>query len=258
MAFVTGDPLVSAAITAQTAAFAVPFAAMATSQATIAAAAAAEQAGDVVAIGVEIAQIAVHGALMVAQYQLGQDAIDDRDDAIDDQINFMQQLQDLKVSQDLPMLLRKKDVLTDLIIPTIDFCQVDFGLFFHSNNDGLAVDNKSDQLSRSSRGVPSGWLLHEGVLKGMKSAGYTQGIDKNADKRRVEALRKSKSRLVRSAQSTLKSEYNSAEILNKKSQVATIHGGIADLYMQGFNSSGAALGVALGRLSNKNESQTVV
>jgi len=254
-----GDALVTAAIVAQTVADVSSLAALTT--ATIAghtevaiAIAAAETSRVTYDISGGVAagiQIAAHLVQMIRNYNDGVAAISNRDAAIDKQIDFMQQLQDLKTVQDLPMLLRKRDVLADLIIPSISFCNSDFGLYLYSSNDGLAVDGKSQQLSQRSLSIPGGWLLHEGMLKGMKSVGYTQNIDKNSDKRRVEMLRKSKSRLVRSAQATLKSEYSANDILTKYGQNATIHGGLADLYMQGFNSAGAALGVALGRLSNR-------
>jgi len=237
MAFIVGDALVAAAITAQTLAM---------------------SAWEAARLGKEIAtdiaayiQLGLQATQMVAYYSAADDAIDDRDDKIDAQLDFMQTLQDLKYNQDLPMVLCKRDVLISLNLPTIDRCFSATEIGIDSRHDGYAVVAKSNQfLDETCEGIPSGWKNHEGLLHSAKSSSYTGGLLANSELRRVEQFRSSKTRLVSTAQAGMKSIFNAGEILNKYAQAAAVHSGLADLYIQGFNSAGAALGANLGRLAS--------
>lgn len=211
----------------------------------------ARDVATVVQLGLQIAQLGTY-------YNAADNAIDDRDDKIDAQLAFIDQLENLKVTQDLPMLNCKKDILTDLPLPTIDMCGSVIKMSVPSKNDGDAIELKSEQLSRENcGGVPSNWALHDGSLMAAKAGSYTGGIVANAEKRREESFRSSRTGLTRTAQMGLKSVFNAGDTLGKYAQAAAIHSGLADLYIQGFNSAGAGLGVTLGRLADGGNTQTI-
>lgn len=197
-----------------------------------------------------VTQMAAYAAQLVIYYNAAKDSVDDRDAAIDDQVSFMQYLQNTKVNVDLPMVEDKVDVLTLLDLPVLQPCGDGFDIASMSRQDGIAVDDTSHKLSKQSCGtIPNNWYQHAGRLSGAKSGSYAYGITSNADVRRVERFRKNKTSLVRQAHLGTKSIYNAGDVLSRYAQVVGVHSGLADLYIQGFNSAGAGLGVALGKLS---------
>jgi len=168
----------------------------------------------------------------------------------------MQQLEDLNINQDLPMIEDKADVLTDLQLPIPFFCGFDFNVAFMPFFDGEGVDLKSQHLAlESCSGVPNGWDLDEGNVQQSKAGSNLISITSASDVRRIENFRRSKTSLVRTAQIGLKSTFNAGDTLSKYAQAAAIHSGFADLYIQGFNSAGAGLGVALGKLNTGSTDQ---
>lgn len=196
-------------------------------------------------------------AQLVLYYDALDDAIDKRDLAIQAQIDWMQELEDLKDSQDLPMLNLKASVLTALSLPGVNLCGDALLQTSKALKDGQAVVEKSEHLAaQSCRGVPNGWGLHDGALKSSLSASHSGALLGNSGKRRVERFRKSKTQLVRAAQQGMKAVYNANDTLARYAQAAAIHTGFADIYIQGFNSAGAGLGVGLGRLSTLSGDQT--
>lgn len=200
---------------------------------------------------VAIAQVILQTAQLVLFYGLADDATDRRDAKIDKTIEFQQDLQDYKFNQDLPVLNLKASVLTDLELPTIDMCADALKVTTDAMNDGAAVDNKAFLFSEEScHGIPQGWGVHEGSLMAGKSGSYASGMIANNSKRRVEQFRIVKTDLVRAAQQGMKAVYSANETMAKYAQSASIDAGLADLFIQGFNSAGAGLGVALGRLAN--------
>lgn len=211
---------------------------------------AAEQARSIaldIATGV---QLAAQLAQITSYYNDADDAIDERDIKIQAQIDFMQTLEDLKDTQDLPMINCKKDILTDLEDLIIDKCDVVGELSTPSVIDGQGVINKTLNLAdESCGGIPSGWKFNEGALYAAKAGSYVGGISANSESRRAEAFRSSRLSLTRSAHSGLKSIYNAGDVLSQYTQAASIHSGLADLFIQGFNSAGAALGASFGRLA---------
>lgn len=196
-------------------------------------------------------QIALQTAQLIAYYDAADDAIDARDDKIDAQITFMQTLENLNINQDLPMINCKRDVLVDLVLPEEDTCGVRVEHFTYWFFDGRSIDNKSrDLVDESCGGLPNGWSLHEGQVNSGRSESSAGALMSASGKRRIEQFRRNKTTLVRSAHSGLKSVFNAGDTLSKYAQAAAIHSGLADLYIQGFNSAGAALGVAINSLTS--------
>lgn len=198
-----------------------------------------------------ITQLGLQTAQLTAFYNAADNAIDARDDKIDAQIAFMDTLENLKLTQDLPMVECKKDVLEQLELPELAACGS--GIVVHTPlvSDGRSIDSKSLQfLNETCGNIPIGWTVNNGLMHGYRTATYNSSIVSNADRRRVERFRKRKTDLVRQAQIGIKSVYNAGDTLSKYAQAAAIHSGLADLYIQGFNSAGAGLGVLLGRLAD--------
>lgn len=200
--------------------------------------------------GATALEVGLHATQLGLYYDALDDAVDERDAKIDAQWAFMQQLNNYNINYDIPMLDCKKDILVDLVVPEIQSCGYDPILAFSSNHDALALDQKAQHLADEACGVPLGWEMWEGEIHAAKSSSSLLSISAASDKRRIERFRKSKTRLVRTAQSNLKSVFNAGDILSMYAQAASIHSGLADIYLQGFNSAGAGLGVALGKLNN--------
>lgn len=176
-----------------------------------------------------------------------------RDGYLQDQMDFMQDLDTYRDTQDLPMLLNKQSVLTSISPPTPGMC-FDASLFQSDIElDGDAIDAKSQQISTETYGgLPLGWVNRGGELLSAKASSYVTGIIPNEAKRREEDFRNTHTKLIRAGQQGMKAGYTSSEILTKYSQAANIQGGLADLFMQGFNSAGAALGTILGKLGGSS------
>lgn len=184
-------------------------------------------------------------------YSLHDDAVDNRDEKIDDQIEFMEKLNAYECGPDLEMLNCKKAVLNDLQLPLVDMCSDVRKCAFEIGLDGFAVDLKTDDFIAQSCGEePDCWGTHDGELYAAKAASYVGGITANALRRDQEDFRMKKTDLVRAAQQGMKAVFNSSTVLSKYAQAASIHSGLADLYLQGFNSAGAGLGVTLGNINS--------
>lgn len=197
-------------------------------------------------LGLQLIQLAIY-------WDRYNDAIDDRDEKIDKQIEFMSDIQAYKIGQDLPMLRCKKDVLTQLNLPSVDACRDAVICADESEDDGDAVDLKSQHLAdQTCGGIPSNWCAHEGSLAAAKAGSNAGGLIANNAKREQESFRQHKTSMVRTGQQGMKSVFNSGEILAMYSQGAAIHQGFADIFIAGFNSAGAAAGVLLGRLAGGN------
>lgn len=197
-----------------------------------------------------IAQVALQTAQLIAYYQLHDDAVDLRDQKIDAQIAFQDKLTAYKFGADLNMLNLKKSVLTDLNLPSVDMCSDAVNLSSEAVGDGAAVVAKSQDLAQEScGGVPQGWGTHDGTLYAAKAGSYVGGVLSNSARRDEESFRQTKTDLVRAGQQGMKAVFKSDTVLAKYAQAASIHSGLADLFLQGFNSAGSALGATLGRFS---------
>lgn len=201
------------------------------------------------------AQAVAHLIQMAIYWGKYDDAIDRRDAKITKQIEFMQDVQNYKTGADLDMLRCKKDVLASLGVPGVDMCSDAVRCADESEGDGRAVDLKSSHLAdQTCEGMPSGWYAHEGTIAAAKGGSHAGGLISNNARRMEEQFRGAKTTLVTQAQHNMKSVFRSSEVLAMYSQGAAIHQGFADIYISGFNSAGAAAGVALGRLAGGTSS----
>lgn len=173
--------------------------------------------------------------------------LDDRDDKIDDIIEFMDYIQDKKMGVDLEMSRLKAEV-RNLAIPEPDLCGDPVLLADYSYADGEVVDALSEQLvSRTCQGLPDGWSLHEGNVMQARASVNIGGLIANRAVREKEWFTKQKTSLMNSAQRNMKAPYSASEILGMHAQSMNIYSGLADLYASGFNSAGAGIGTMIGR-----------
>lgn len=201
-----------------------------------------------------IFQVIAHAIMMALYYDRATDAMSNRDTEIDKQLDFMQKVSDYEFGADLDMLNMKKAVLSGLQIPAVDMCSDVIFCRSEINEDGEAVDLASTNfIDQTCGGKPHGWGTHDGDLYAAKASGYAGGIVANSARREQEDFRQQKTKLVRAGQQGMKALFNAASIQAKYSQAVAIHSGLADLYMQGFNSAGAGLGVALGRMGSATQ-----
>lgn len=231
---------------------------IAASQATIAADVTARQIEEGITTAAALVQIALQIAQLVFYYDRFDDAIDERDAKIDAQIAFLDTLEGYKTGMDKGMANKKRSVLTGLGLPSVDLCRDSILFRTQHQGDGMAVDLKARQLSQEScDGIPSGWGVHEGSLMAAKSGSYAGGLLGNSAKRDREEFQVQKTQLVRAGQIGMKGVFRSGDTLGMYSQAAAIHSGLADIYLQGFNSAGAGLGSAIGQFGNSGKPQLV-
>ena len=186
-------------------------------------------------------------AQMVTYFALWYDAVDNRDEVLDKQKGFLQYMEDKAATVDFPMLLCKKNILVELECPELGACTDPLKCLDENIADGKVVDSKAEQqLARTCSKAPDGWDLCEGTLYAHRAAAYTGGIIHNANKRRVEGFLENKTALTQRAQAAARINPNS--ILSGYQQAAAIHEGLAGIFLKGFNSAGAGLGVSLERM----------
>lgn len=187
-------------------------------------------------------------AQMVIYFALWDDAVDNRDDALDAQEAALSYLDNADATVDFPQMKLKQTVLTDLELPDLGACTDPLVCLDEHLSDAKPVDDKADaQSRRACGGAPEGWGMYEGQLYASRAAAYTGGIVHNANKRRVEGFRQNKTQLALRAQSS--SRMAIGPILAGYQQAASIHEQLASIFLQGFQSAGAGLGVSLERMS---------
>lgn len=170
-----------------------------------------------------------------------------RDDRIDDIISFMDYIQNKKHGVDLEMSKLKASV-RNLALPDVDGCEDAIRFSNHGYADGEVVDDMSLQLSQSScLGIPSNWSLHDGDVLQARDVANADAVIANNAVRQREWFQERKTVLMRSAQRNMKAPYSANETLQMYAQSMSIHSGLADMYIAGFNSAGAGLGVKIGQ-----------
>lgn len=192
-------------------------------------------------------------------YDLWDEAIDDRDAVLNDQQVVLDYLHETDLAVDHPMMQLKQDVVR-LPLPEVDMCGDAVMYASDALKDGAAVDSLAEKLMKSDCcGAPTdingdALSITEGQLHAVRASAYTGGVLANSAKRRREAFRKNKTALVLRAQSS--SRMAIGPILAMYQQAASIYEGLASIYLQGFNSAGAGLGVSLQRLASGNGATT--
>ena len=187
-------------------------------------------------------------AQMVIYYNLWKDVVEKRDAVIDDMEEMLTYLHDKDMNVDYPMMKKKQEVL-DLALPEVDLCGDAILCSSDADLDGKAIDSLATHLAKADC-CGSPWETTEGQLYAARAGDYAGGILANSAKRRQEEFRKNKTRLVLKAQATARMA--AAPILGMYQQSMGIYEGLAGVYLQGFTSAGAGLGVNLQRLGGNN------
>ena len=190
---------------------------------------------------------------MVTYFALWYDAVDNRDDVLDKQKDILDYMENQAATVDYEMLLCKQAICTDLECPTLNACTDPLKCADEGLLDGEVVDSKAQQqLERTCNKAPDGWDTNEGELYAHRGVGYAGGIIHNANKRRTERFLENKTALMARAQASAR--IAPGPILAGYQQAASIHEGLAGIFLRGFQSAGAGLGVSLERLSGNNSS----
>lgn len=208
-----------------------------------------------------LAELAFSIVQMGYYYDEFKDAIKDRgegnrDDTIDKLIDFMDYLRGAPRDKDLSMINDKKGVL-NLAIPNSNVCNENVYYRKEIKADGDAVDASAERfIKESCCGIPYGWGIHEGQLASRLSVPIAGSYKAAAADRRRQEFIKNKIGLVQAAQRSIKALANASSVLAYYERAIAIYQGLADMFIQGFNSAGAGLGVALGKLSSATSSSS--
>lgn len=195
-------------------------------------------------------------AQMVIYWKMFDDVLEKRDNSIDKLLGFMDELQGYK-AVDKVILDAKKNALS-MPLPSVNPCSASTIYGSESLKDGAVIDKVSqDAANCSCKGVPDGWGLHEGQLLGSLAAVNSGSYIVGNAKRRRENQRVRKTQIVLSAQQGMKSVYRASDIISYYQQAVGIYQGLSDIFISGFNSAGAALGTALGRMSGGTSSSYI-
>lgn len=188
-------------------------------------------------------------AQLIIYWKMFDDAIEDRDRLIDKQMEFIDKLHEYRMNQDLPILRWKKQAL-GIPEPSSNPCGNATRFAKETDSDGGAVTSMQFQLSRASCcGIPSGWGLHDGQLAAALGIGSAGSLMEAHAKREALNFKWEKARIVQVAQSSMKAVFNADNVMKYYQQSGAIFQGLSDIFISGFNSAGAALGVSLGRMA---------
>lgn len=206
-------------------------------------------------------------AQMVIYWGLFDEYLDKRDETLDAYIAFLEKCRERTFNVDLPELKRIRNVLDD---DNLD----EFSRRYHTCEEGkrfvysedhttytkLEVHHDGEFVNKTNIDIvnkathegfiPDGWGLHEGWIASAMSAGVSTSLGNHLAKHRYYDFLRAKARLLHTAQQAMKAIIKASRIEEYYRQAAAIYSGLSDVFIQGFNSGGAALGTALGRLSN--------
>ena len=183
-------------------------------------------------------------AIMVLQlilyFILWLEELDDLDDAVQKLICLKKTLHRADIDVDYPWMKYKQEIL-NLAVPLPEMCS-DASLFSDFVlKEGMGIDLKSTQISQEScSGIPTGWDIKEGKSFSALSQSYTGSVLANSAKRRMERFQKNKIKLVLSGQQSARMNIRPA--IDDLNTSVGIHTKLADIYAQGFQSAGTALG----------------
>lgn len=190
-------------------------------------------------------------AQMFIYWLLFENMLDKRDDTLDKMLNFIKRLRARAKDKDLPILKLKADAI-NIPEPELDMCASSKLFEEETQKDGKQLD----KINLGFGKIPDGWGLHYGWLASALAAGTVSSYATYANKMRYYTFMTAKAKLLVRAQTSMKSVYNAQGILGYYQQAARIYSGLTDIFIQGFNSGGAALGTALGRMSGMSSSGT--
>lgn len=209
-------------------------------------------------------------AQMIAYWILANDQINNRDRVIgkyaeddDGMLGFLWKLEKYRDEQDYPILLKKaavKDGITrDLKSFEPDSCGDAVRYVEELEGDAASIDSMENMFAACScSGIPQGWGIHDGSLALGLGASFAGPIMNIASVDIYNKFKYDAIELVQEAQSAMKTIYNISGVMAYYGQAINIFQGLADLFISGFNSAGAMLGTALGRMANSGSKGNVI
>lgn len=206
-------------------------------------------------------------AQMVIYWSLFNSYLEKRDETLDAYIAFLEECRQRTFNIDIPELKRIRNSLDDDNIDEFSrryhTCEEGKRFVYEGDKDNytkLEVHQDGEFVNKTNMDIvnqathdgdiPEGWGLHEGWIASAMSAGVTTSYSNHWAKHRYYDFLKAKARLLHTAQQAMKAVIKASRIEEYYRQAAAIYSGLSDIFIQGFNSGGAALGTALGRLSN--------
>lgn len=168
-------------------------------------------------------------------------------------LGFLLDLEDYRDTHDWKILEDKYAVVKE-----IDFgewepnaCSSSLRYVSDLANDVKTIDSMEEMFADQSHdGIPDGWGTHDGSLALGLGAAFSGPIMNMASVDMYEDFKQHTIPIVQQAQMSMKGIYNISSIMKYYEQAISIHEGLADMYLQGFNSAGAMLGTAIGKLGN--------
>lgn len=205
-------------------------------------------------------------AQMIAYWGLFNEYLKERDRTLNMYMAFLEECRKRTFNVDIPELRRIRSALDDDNIDEFSrryhTCEEGKRFVYEGDKDNytkLEVHHDGEFVNRMNMDIvnqathdgdiPEGWGLHEGWLASAMSAGVTTSYSNHWAKHRYYDFLKAKARLLHTAQQAMKAIIKASRIEEYYRQAAGIYSGLSDIFIQGFNSGGAALGTALGRLS---------
>lgn len=168
-------------------------------------------------------------------------------------LGFLREIEYYRDTYDWQILKEKRDILGKINFNEWkgSACSTAMNYVDDLANDVKTIDDMERMFADTSHdGVPDGWGIHDGSLALGLGAAYSGPVMNMARVEMFEEFKQHVIPIVQQAQMSMKGIYNISSIIKYYEQAISIHEGLATMYLQGFNSAGALLGTALGKLAS--------
>ena len=178
------------------------------------------------------------------------------EDCEDSLIGFMKYVEERR-DKDFEILKYKLDLFGQIVADneTSNVCEeaLRYGKNFCDASQSF---NKLQEnfAACSCAGIPEGWGLHDNTFGTSFGVALAGSIMTTGAKRLSEEFEKVKPELASNIQTSMKAIYNAQSVFGYYQQALGIFQGLSDLFISGFNSAGATLGIAVGQLASNTQS----
>ena len=180
--------------------------------------------------------------------------IEQRDEMIDKMQEFMKYLHDTKHNVDYIQLPKMIGVM-GMDDRKFNYCDETKRYLNQAREDAVGLTAMEEMyINTSPAGAPDGWGFHDAMLIYPLASATAGELMVTTGKRRVEDIKAKRAELVHKAHVNVRGLFTASTVLNYYQQAQSIYAGLADLYISGFNSAGAGLGVSLQRLASSGGS----
>lgn len=209
-------------------------------------------------------EMLIFAGLAIAQMLYYWDKVDDHTDARDcaigkyeadnmGMLGFLWELENYRDTVDFPILMEKASIKDQINFAEWEPNSCRTATLYNQKleQDSMILDKMEQMFADCScAGIPEGWGTHDGSLAFGLGAAYSGPIMNIAAVEMFEDFKGHAISVVQKAQMAMKAIYNISGIMRYYEQAIGIHEGLASMFIQGFNSAGAMLGTALGKLAN--------